>query len=656
MELLPLRIDDPQEKTKALDLAIEYRKATLKKRVDALTSLGDIGRALVLQEWVVPTDVLMLQEWQGSTEPKDREVYAKRLTKTARYLDDWNKTDEAKLRTQLVERFGKGIKQALASGDPVAQVAACMLIVEGAANARKTQPFLGELRKMFTGLAPDLMVLTGSSNPDIRAAAVQALGMIRPAPRAAVAELKKALANDSDAKVRRAAGRALDDLLNVLATPIKAGYDPRAASGGFALDEDSTLLARLLEQENLDEWRLASAEVLDAATTLPGHALFDSDDLVRQYVAAAAGRVGASFKSQLPDPDGAAANLVRYPPSDRPLSKGEIAIIENDRKFARLRVEYYKPLLKALLEAAPALAQATTDSRLEAQLSIRQLLQDVAAARFRLRRTLENIPLIPKEKDKENDKEKDLGRAPLRDRSTTVKLAHAALGQEGFVSVALLVEQEKADADTEIDPLLKEPAVTLNALAQGVSTGNVPARVIAIDALDMMGSEAAPAIPALVRALCDMNRFVRWAAARTLGHLAPREADMVVPGLVALLKDPDTDVRVAAAVALERFGPAARGAVSALGQAAGQGDSEVRIAAIKALMAIGREAAPAVPEIARGLEQDNNIRLRKQAADALGQFGPLAESAIPELLKALEDPEADVRRAAAAALLKIRGR
>jgi hypothetical protein len=45
---------------------------------------------------------------------------------------------------------------------------------------------------------------------------------------------------------------------------------------------------------------------------------------------------------------------------------------------------------------------------------------------------------------------------------------------------------------------------------------------------------------------------------------------------------------------------------------------------------------------------------RKDAADALGELGPLAQEAIPALMIALEDEKKDVRQAAAKALEKIR--
>jgi HEAT repeat protein len=191
-----------------------------------------------------------------------------------------------------------------------------------------------------------------------------------------------------------------------------------------------------------------------------------------------------------------------------------------------------------------------------------------------------------------------------------------------------------------------------------------------------------------VKSLSDPDRFVRWAAVRTLGRLAPREANLVVPAVARLLEDGDLDVEVAAATALERYGPQATDAVTALAQRSTHGDAEIRIAAMRVLVAIGNDAAPALPSVARnlvtqlaGISADFDLlqpgrttpgaeraalsaaatllgapqpaRIRVTAAETLGRFGKLAAAAAPVLQQALSDIDPDVRRAASEALLKI---
>src|SRR5262249_49067589 len=76
---------------------------------------------------------------------------------------------------------------------------------------------------------------------------------------------------------------------------------------------------------------------------------------------------------------------------------------------------------------------------------------------------------------------------------------------------------------------------TVEAMIAGLSDPDFRVRLVSIDVLEIRGTAAVPAIPALVKALRDPNKFVRWSAARTLGKLAPRQADEVVPALMRLL-------------------------------------------------------------------------------------------------------------------------
>ena len=64
---------------------------------------------------------------------------------------------------------------------------------------------------------------------------------------------------------------------------------------------------------------------------------------------------------------------------------------------------------------------------------------------------------------------------------------------------------------------------------------------------------AAPALPALVTALRDSDRFIRWSAVRTLGKIGPSAGLPAQPELIRVLLDPDGDLREAAATALSRL-------------------------------------------------------------------------------------------------------
>jgi HEAT repeat protein len=181
-------------------------------------------------------------------------------------------------------------------------------------------------------------------------------------------------------------------------------------------------------------------------------------------------------------------------------------------------------------------------------------------------------------------------------------------------------------------------------------------RLAAVDTLETFGLRAEAAIPALVTTLKDYNKFVRWASARTLGRLHPRQADEVVPGLMAMLDDrEDPSVRITAAYALELYGEHARKAVPILARVINRGDKEYILAILHTIQGIGTDAAPALPNVAwilRDREQPTSVRV--EAARTLGLFGALAKEQLPVLREIMiHDSDADVRNAASTAVLAV---
>jgi HEAT repeat protein len=196
------------------------------------------------------------------------------------------------------------------------------------------------------------------------------------------------------------------------------------------------------------------------------------------------------------------------------------------------------------------------------------------------------------------------------------------------------------------------------AMVNGLRDPDVRVRLASLDVLESLGEAAAPAIPELVRALCDPNHFVRWAAARILGELAPHGAAEAIPALMRMLNErEDLSARIAATVAIGQFGlkgaaePAQ--AVDLLSRVLHHGDATFRLAVLGAIEAIGTDATPALSSVARALA-DSDPRVRAEAARVLGRFGSIAREALPALREvALRDPDDNVRRAASEAVLAI---
>jgi HEAT repeat protein len=282
------------------------------------------------------------------------------------------------------------------------------------------------------------------------------------------------------------------------------------------------------------------------------------------------------------------------------------------------------PLMRAFKEQSNNLSSATLDPDAGVRLRGRRAMEELGNARQR-------FLVVPR---------------PAEQRPV-----QGTLGDHSDGGIVLVAGQTEHKAASE-DPLLEVLTGGLPALVRGLQDPITENRLAAIDAIETIGRPAAPAAPALVRAFRDPDRFVRWAAARTMGKVGPVDPRMEVPALAHLLSDADVDVYRSAAVALERYGPLAREAVPALIRATKADHWVMRIQAIATLETVGTGAAGAIPALADALS-DSDARVRRYAADVLGKFGATAKEAIPALTAALGDSNADVRKAASDALLTI---
>jgi HEAT repeats len=248
-----------------------------------------------------------------------------------------------------------------------------------------------------------------------------------------------------------------------------------------------------------------------------------------------------------------------------------------------------KPLAAALRGICGDLARASDDSDAQVRVMARHALENVAEARVRLLRRASSAVASP---DSDGDK------------------------ASGMRSAAYLLE----------DPLLAGLRQALPALTTGVEDSDVKGRRAAIDVLEAMGRQAASAAPALVTALSDRDRFVRWSATRALGKVRPANAEAVIVSLARLLSDPDSDLRLAAAAALSAYGPSARAALPDLVEAAKSQAPELRLATLRALETIGSDDAAALGVLNTALS-DSDGRVRQAAADALEKVSPSLEAA-----------------------------
>jgi HEAT repeat protein len=610
----------------ALDKPVDKaatRKEELKKLTANLRSLGDMAQALLLNYW-------------GDDHP-------------LRGLDetelDQAKKDDTEIRQDLLKRFLQGIKDVVEKGGPASQSAAATLVGEFAASARggvSARSDLGDLggrnRTVLSRLpdfaAPLATLAEKDKDVEVRAAAARALARLRSDHKTTAAALEAMLKDGNPPEVRQAAAAALDALFQ-----------------GIQASDRGGLAAVVVEPSprNLIEFGQVVARAAGAS-------LADRDVAVRRSSAAALLQAGSVLNAKLS-------------------GGGERKDLE--------------PVVTDLWGQAAALSGAANDADPEVRYRARRALETLGE--IRLRWLHPEVLTIPPEK---------LGKPPK-------PLGAAATPEEltGLSLVSTVGQEEPAKPD-----LAKVPGEMITALVRGLQDPDVRNRLAAVDALEALmarpegrtvaeefGTDAqgkptreakAAAKEAgrgLVRALSDPDRFVRWAASRTLGRMAPlkevaqpddswyyraaralgkmpplKEDELkdvergAVTGLARVLSDSDPDVRLRAARALERFGDAARPAVPALARASVRGDVEARIVATRAIETIGGSPDAAVPALAISLA-DQNVRLRRAAAEALAAYGADALAAKPALERALLDPDPEVRRGASDALLEIGG-
>ena len=167
--------------------------------------------------------------------------------------------------------------------------------------------------------------------------------------------------------------------------------------------------------------------------------------------------------------------------------------------------------------------------------------------------------------------------------------------------------------------------------------------VLAVMPLLVWESESrAEQIPLLVEALDDAN--VRRGASIALAKLG----EAAVPALRKSLATGKPDVRVWSAYTLGEIGPAAELTAGDLTKALADSDSALRAVAAQSLGKIG--AAAAVDALAKALS-DENGRVSRQAAVALGQIRRPSKTATRKLIAVLSDHK--VRSFARDALIQI---
>lgn len=117
----------------------------------------------------------------------------------------------------------------------------------------------------------------------------------------------------------------------------------------------------------------------------------------------------------------------------------------------------------------------------------------------------------------------------------------------------------------------------------------------------------------------------------------PPSREKTVAELTASLNDPSPTVQVAALLKLSELGREGESAAPVALERLKSKDKSVRRHAALAVSRLARPAE-AVPALTAAL-RDPDVEVRRQAAIGLGELGPEARTALPELEKLSKDPD-----------------
>jgi hypothetical protein len=223
------------------------------------------------------------------------------------------------------------------------------------------------------------------------------------------------------------------------------------------------------------------------------------------------------------------------------------------------------------------------------------------------------------------------------------------------------------------------------------TTKDLEFRYHLFDSLACIGPQAREAIPFLLTSLTDTNKDIRVSSAAVLGEIRGKPGRVVL-ALMAALHDPDRGVRNITLGALSSFGAEAKAAIPAVLEIAGKHpDLSNRETAVQALRKIDPAAAEEgaaayLDSLIAGIKDSNwktrrrtlahllqlpqkpvgflkaalealddeNERVREEAALLLGNYGKQAQVALPKLRQlAAGDPDRRTRKSADRALQQI---
>jgi len=198
-----------------------------------------------------------------------------------------------------------------------------------------------------------------------------------------------------------------------------------------------------------------------------------------------------------------------------------------------------------------------------------------------------------------------------------------------------------------IGELAKIGAPAVPALLEVLKQDNEKVRSHAVDALERMGSVAAPAVPALIEILRANTKDESLALRvfRALLKIAPSDPSVLETVTSTAMENPFQFVRREAQDLIFKSDTEVGSIMPKLREALGNSSEAKRSGAAEMLDRMCEKAAPAAPELAKVL-LDQNLQVAEHAARSLADLGWDMSAVVPELIKLLQNPSAKDRQRA----------
>ncbi len=227
----------------------------------------------------------------------------------------------------------------------------------------------------------------------------------------------------------------------------------------------------------------------------------------------------------------------------------------------------------------------------------------------------------------------------------------ASLGMVTQAQPSRILPNPTAQASTPQRPTQRPPTMSpkmspkITALVQQLNHPKADQRIAAAHQLGEMRAFAKVTVPSLIPLLKDANPNVRISASQAFQKMQESASD-AIPHLIPLLNDPNVEVRIWVPYALAEMGDLAIDAVPELKRLLQDPNVDISVGAAMALSRIDRETRTATLTSLIVAMQDNDPKVRSQAAYNLSFMRRFARDVIPQLQSLLRDPRPDVRQAA----------